>query len=246
MVSLPIPEKNGSVRFGDITPQNVNVGKVVEDLTQENILASDNAHLDPDIDITAMKRATEWVPAFGQAGAATSHLRNQGVGLGDVFLFFGWFRRVESVMGRYRFCKDAPNLHVIFGWLRVGEVLMPSGNDIPKGLEKHPHFANPERKNNLVFLADSPADGGVFHHFFEELQLTAPEQSRSIWRLPGWFYPSGRKPLSYHGNLERWLKLEDSVMLKSAYRGQEFVLDLADYPEAHSWFERLVIHSSTA
>ena len=37
-----------------------------------------------------------WQPLFGQDSAAETHLRNQGVGTGDIFLFFGLFRRVEQ------------------------------------------------------------------------------------------------------------------------------------------------------
>ena len=33
---------------------------------------------------------------LGQAGIAQSHLHKQGVGSGDVFLFFGLYRRVEQ------------------------------------------------------------------------------------------------------------------------------------------------------
>ncbi|WP_231480625.1 hypothetical protein [Thiomonas sp. FB-Cd] len=60
---------------------------------------------------------------MGQTGAAQSHLAHQGVGVGDVFLFFGWFRRAESVAGCWRYAPDAPDLHVLFGWLEVDEVL---------------------------------------------------------------------------------------------------------------------------
>ncbi|CAI8922445.1 hypothetical protein EMIT0158MI4_310005 [Burkholderia ambifaria] len=46
-----------------------------------------------------------WRPALGQTGAAQGHLSNNGVGAGDVFLFFGWFRQVEKSRGSGALCR---------------------------------------------------------------------------------------------------------------------------------------------
>lgn len=52
------------------------------------------AHLDPDLRRDALPtRPNGWRPAFGQSGAAAGHLFNQEVGIGDLFMFFGWFRK---------------------------------------------------------------------------------------------------------------------------------------------------------
>jgi len=57
-----------------------------------------------------------------------------------------------------------------------------------------------------------------------------------VWRLPTWFFPEdGRKPLTYHPRIESWGLGEDHTLLQSACRGQEFVLDVDQYPEAVSW-----------
>ena len=46
-------------------------------------------------------------------------------------------------------------------------------------------------------------------------------------------YPNRRRSvLTYHGDESRWQKVKDGVMLTAASRGQEFVLDCDDYPEA--------------
>ena len=64
----------------------------------------------------------------------------------------------------------------------------------------------------------------------------------SQWRLPRWFYPDGNKPpLTYHGNVQkRWRRDANHAYLRSVGRGQEFVLDLAHYPEAVDWLSDLV------
>ena len=48
------------------------------------------AHADPDLIAGARKRGAGWLPSLGQIGAASGHLRNQGVQVGDLFLFYGW------------------------------------------------------------------------------------------------------------------------------------------------------------
>ena len=66
-------------------------------LSRQQHAINDRVHLDPDIDRSADNRLPGWRPALGQTGAAQTHLEGQGVGPGDVFLFFGWFREVEAV-----------------------------------------------------------------------------------------------------------------------------------------------------
>jgi len=59
--------------------------------------------------------------------------------------------------------------------------------------------------------------------------------------LPKWMYPAnGKKPLSYHGELTRWKMENEETKLKLVGRGQEFVLDCDDYPEAVDWAKVLI------
>jgi hypothetical protein len=54
-------------------------------------------------------------------------------------------------------------------------------------------------------------------------------------------YPqAGSSVLSYHGNLNRWTLDGDYADLQSVGRGQEFVLDSKDYPEALDWAKDLI------
>jgi hypothetical protein len=51
--------------------------------------------------------------------------------------------------------------------------------------------------------------------------------------LPVGFYPgAGRKPLAFHARPERWLWRGARAELRASSRGQEFVLDGDEYPEA--------------
>lgn len=83
---------------------------------------------------------------------------------------------------------------------------------------------------------------GLFLGFTPKLRLTGPESSRpSLWLLPEWFHPKKRASvLTYHGGPARWQKSKAGVTLASASRGQEFVLECDDYPEAINWLHELL------
>ena len=87
-LSLPIPYLNSTKSY-----RHFNLGKMVTDLTNGKLGESDFCHNDPDL----------IMGAFGQVSSAQSHLDNQNVGSGDLFLFFGWFREAEFEDGKYRY-----------------------------------------------------------------------------------------------------------------------------------------------
>lgn len=252
LYSLPIPDRYSPTIYAKISPFNgAPIGQIAEDLTRRRVSSSDGAHLDPDLRRHAIARDAGWRPIFGQAAAAQSHLNNQGIRAGDLFLFFGCFRRAEKVGGVFRFVRDAPKLHVIFGWLQVGRIIPTSSDlleDIPWAAG-HPHLAaRPIKyKHNTLYLAsdrlssiDLKTNGaGIFDRIRPELTLTETASNCSVWRLPRWFYPAGRTPLTYHGNPARWTDCGGSTRLQSVGKGQEFVLDLDQYPEARGWLRSI-------
>ena len=82
----------------------------------------DLATVDSDVRADALHRHSEWRGLSGQVGAAQRHLENQGVGVGDVFLFFGLFRRIERTQRGWRFVRNAPRQHILWGWLQIEQV----------------------------------------------------------------------------------------------------------------------------
>jgi len=257
---MPIPEKaiaQHQIAYNQLHWREHSIGKMVEDLSKGKVKGDRLTHLDPDLHPKSLPRTSDWLPLFGQEAAAQGHLNNQGVGTGDLFLFFGWFKAVEQVVGVYRFCEVTPDLHIIYGWLQVGEQLslcrrqgfiLPS-KEVPKWMEYHPHYQNREfYPNNAIYVAAqeltcSPKKkgAGLFDNYRPILQLTSPTSDRrGVWLLPHWFYPEGRDScLSYHQDPQRWQLNDDGVRLRACNRGQEFVLDAEDYPEAYQWIERI-------
>ena len=248
---LPIPESqpdSRSRRYTEIMMADYSLGTIVNDLTKGKLRPETPAHLDPDLNFDSIPRPENWQPLFGQAGAAERHLQNQGVKQGDVFVFFGWFRQVEQVNGKYRYAFDAPDLHVIFGWLQIEQRLSVDNLlSIPLWASNHLHckqekyssidsiYMATDRLNLPNAVVDKPG-AGRFKRFNPALCLTTPGKSRSVWQLPNWFHPNGKKStLSYHHSLKRWTLENDYVLLNSVGRGQEFVLDCKEYPESVDW-----------
>lgn len=251
---LPIPDPLSQIRYDDVSFGPRRLGKIARDLSGGRVRGGSGAHLDPDLVAGALSRQPGWRPLLGQTGSAQGHLSNQGVGEGDLFLFFGVFRRAEVVRRRWRFVPGTRPFHAIWGWLHVGQVL--SVDDLaPETLpwaRYHPHFYRGPDPGNTLYLASDgwrlPEHGslvqgsGVFPRLAEQLLLTDPQARLATrWRLPGEFFPVGGKPaLSYHSNPDRWRLDPPWCYLTSAARGQEFVLDLDAYPEVLPWLARLI------
>lgn len=261
LLPLPIPANHDAFRLADVSPADVDLGALVSDISRGRNTGDTTVHLDPDLNRPTHLRLPGWRPALGQSLGAQSHLAAQRVGVGDVFLFFGWFRQAERVEGRWRFERGAPDLHLLFGWLEVGDVLSIVTRREEALLrhpwvESHPHAANPthyaDPRNTLYVARESSVfrrglGGGVFEQFHPELQLTAPGCSRTEWRLPAWFHPSDtRPPLSYHGDPGRWTRGAEWCGLRSAAKGQEFVLQADRYPEAAAWVAALIGDRATS
>jgi len=251
LCSLPIPDPYAPTTYAEISPFNgSSIAQMVEDLTRGRFKRGNGAHLDPDLRRDAIARGAGWRPIFGQAAAAQSHLANQEVGRGDLFLFFGCFRCAEQAGGAFRFVRGARKLHVIFGWLQVECVARAtSGLAAEKPWAAgHPHLAKPERyKNNTLYFASDrlsaigldTSGAGTFDRIRPELILTETDSNCSVWRLPRWFDPRGRAPLTYNGEPTRWTDCGTSMRLQSVGKGQEFVLDVDQYPEARAWLRSI-------
>ena len=272
--SLPIPSLGDrkhpppprfQATYDDLSNDTHDLGAVVEELTfnhrkgKPRIKRTDFCHLDPDLIRGDDDRKAGWLPIFGQSDKACAHLLNQGVREGDLFLFFGWFHRLQDTKGHLKFDPKRQDVHLIFGWLQVGEVWGWFNADpvLPKWANDHAHvrgerdgFCNLRKPVDAVFIARRRLElpglrtrlpgGGVFTEFHNKLLLTGPGETRSNWRLPAWMYPFPDKPpLSHHTDKQRWGRGGRWATLKTVGYGQEFVLDTDYYPRASEWLAEL-------
>ena len=267
MVSMPIPDRASRQCYADLRSPIVeyeNLGEIVDRMPTRAVRATDGVHLDPDLDANSIARLPGWRPLFGQTSAAQTHLANNDVVVGDLFIMFGWFREIVERSGRLAWKTGSPDLHVIFGWLQIGEIwhigTNPTG--LPSWAEYHPHTISGEYpSNNTLYVASEtlslpgvPTTGvpgaGVFRKHDERRRLTAPNASRSKWRLPAWFDPHRTdNALTYHPRIStepgsaatkaraaQWRVFDSHVELDTVGKGQEFVFDTDVYPEALGWF----------
>jgi hypothetical protein len=252
MLSLPIPDKQSHISYEEIGGyESSPMGELVEQLA--SIPRTHRAHLDPDLSSQSIPRLSGWRPIFGQAGSSEVHLQNQHVGRGDVFLFFGLYRRVEGSSQGWRYVRDAKAKHVLFGWLQVAErIAVSSWPTTDRWALYHPHFARSPHPSNVIYASSQRlhlphhtssgiAGAGTFQFYSPQLRLTAPDSERpGRWLLPEWFSPEHRpSTLSFHRSAARWERANGGVNLSSVSRGQEFVLNCDHYPEAIPWLHRL-------
>ncbi len=241
MLSVPIPDEQSPIRYESISWHEHNLGDLVSTLTKGKIRSDYNAHLDPDLNPLSLPREAGWKPLLGQTASAQGHLRNRGVGKGDVFLFWGLFQEIEKENDSFVWGKDSLRKHVIWGWMKIDQVIPIKNNirNIPQWAHYHPHFYGNRGKNNTLYVAQQ---SGIFEHYSERLRLTIKGSlSPSIWQIPRWMFPGkGRSPLSFHANRTRWTKAGNTLRLKAVSRGQEFVLNTAEYPESGEWLQGII------
>jgi len=245
MISLPIPS-NDEITYNDLqVDKQLSYFHLMKQLNQRikfnnesHILTKHmGCHLDPDINSTVIKRHNYWKPLFGQINASQTHLENQGVKEGDLFLFFGTFRKTTLQDNIYCF-DSSQELHIIFGYLQIGEIVSVDNNsEIPEWMNYHPHTAKKRLGgNNTIYIAkqklswQSDAPGAGMLNFNNKQVLTKMGYTKSKWNLPPYFKDV---VISYHSE-NSWK--ED--YFQSASKGQEFVVE--DNKQIENWAKDIV------
>lgn len=244
MLSLPIPDKQGNNIFSSLHWKDLNYyDDIIHSLRPKTaIKAEDTCHLDPDLRKEVKDRLPDWKPAFGQAGSPLSHLFNNNVGVGDLFLFFGWFRQTEYINGVLKYKKGTPDLHIIYGYMQVGDIIK-SFDNVPDWLKDHPHVSDGKNRgdNNAIFLPQKnlsflPNKKGCDLLSYREDRvltkkrvLTEKYMSKSRWDLPSFFKKVG---ISCHPNPWR------DDYFQSVGLGQEFVMEAT--PEILEWVKQII------
>jgi Nucleotide modification associated domain 3 len=259
MVSLPIPDNCG-MPYADLRLDGWNsYAQLMSELGMSNIkypgfspvpLADARAHLDPDVMSAVVDRLPGWRPMFGQVGSAQGHLHHQGVGPGDVFVFYGWFQPTVVVDGRIRRTRTRDRVQALWGYLEVEQVLVVSETSVPPPWARsHPHFALRREarfeKANTVYVAterltvDPRRPGaGSLGSYRSELRLTRPGSPPSIWELPLCFHPDHTSFPMTGNPRSSWSIEGDRVVLRAARRGQEFVTEANDGIQA--WWAQAI------
>ena len=157
LLSMPIPSDD-EANYDDLYYNGISYSRILQQIAPQKTFG--HCHVDPDIRVNCRKREIEnWRPAFGQIGSAQGVLTNAGVESGDLFLFFGWFRKVELYNGCYRYISrrkgnfyDHSDVHVIYGYMQIGEIL--TTRDRVSMYPWHPHASNSRIGNgtNAIYI----------------------------------------------------------------------------------------------
>ncbi|GMO48147.1 MAG: hypothetical protein Pg6C_10530 [Treponemataceae bacterium] len=248
LVSLPIPVKKDRLSYNDIFFRGKSYDDIIFELSGLG-MSYRYAHLDPDIRFGEKKRQEDkksWTATFGQHGAAQTLLENCGVGDGDIFLFFGWFREAEvTKAGTYQYKKPAKDFHAIWGYMKAGGALKTkagcdSFSETHRDISGHPHahyfVTNPGDKNCIYVAAktlapESKLNGaGLLKNKSAQYPviLTEAGQTRSNWLLPKEVFADVRfcsPAASFDG---------DGRFSWKTF-GQEFIIDCDKYPNVKDW-----------
>ena len=212
-VSLPIPAGTASsTSYGDL-----GLGELTANASRGRLGPDDLCHHDP------MFRE-DGTCVFGQVGAAQTHLANQGVGPGDMFLFFGLFREEET---------GEPH-HRIFGFLEIERIVDLASCSQEERARfaaiRHPHALSMHGSNDTLYVGR----GATARQAKEGLRLTVPGGPPSLWHRPAWLRKGG---LTYHDREDRWIR---GGKLRSVARGQEFVADVGKRKAPAEWLVHIL------
>ena len=239
LLSLPIPDEEDTISFSSLQWEGMSYYDIIHSLNPKTRHSSySRCHLDPDLRKDVRNRLPGWKPAFGQMNTALTHLRNQNVSVGDIFLFFGWFKETIKIEGRLQYKKGGLDAHIIFGYMEVGKIIEQKEN-VPGWCKEHPHFLYDKAwkaKKNAIFMPTEqltiiPSLSGCnVLGYRRDRVLTKDGMSRRYWNLPDFF-----KEVNISYNARSW---QDDVFI-SAGRGQEFVMDAT--PEILNWVKQIIL-----
>ena len=200
LISMPIPEENISeesaqiLSYNDLIYKDTDYRSILNDLAPKR--KYNYCHMDPDLSCDNRRIPIKgWKPAFGQSDGAQTLLNECNVEPGDIFLFFGWFRKAEKDdVGHYRYVShqsgdfyDHSDLHVVYGYMEIGKIV--TDRETIDQYQWHPHsspyYLN-KRTNTLYLPAEKLSilperDGYGLLSFSTKRVLTKKGRCRSIW-----------------------------------------------------------------
>ena len=255
MISLPIPSAydqvkysqlhfNESLTYYDLMKKFKDKIHIKEKEWKWKLLTDETrCHLDPDIYKNIYPRDLNWKPIFGQMNAAAHHLKKEKVGVGDLFLFFGWFKNFKKIDDKYYAKGNTNGIQVIFGYLQIGEKINETKLEkIPLYAQHHAHTHEKRLccKSNTMFVSrekltwDENISGAGTFNFDESLVLTKEGMNRTQWKPYSFlrdvvisYHPKNSNKYGWRGDY-----------FQSATIGQEFVIE--ENKQVEEWAKNLI------
>ena len=194
LVSLPIPSDDRD-RFDDLVYCGHSYAKILQDLNYKENPSYPNCHVDPDLTMDRRKTRIEgWCPIFGQVSSSAIYLmENVKVEVGDLFLFFGNYHKVQYSNGKYQYIKKTGDfysdndLQVIWGYMQVGDIIQDPEEQ--RKYSWHPHSDGDRIRipSNVMFKAreklsfNENLPGAGVLKYREDRVLTAENCNKATW-----------------------------------------------------------------
>jgi hypothetical protein len=234
LFSIPIPSSKDDYCYSELSfqYQGDSIQSILNEITGKRI-KHNKQRIDCDFSLKQQRCHYDPMPihqanrlVLGQTGNAEIHLQNQSVGIGDIFLFYGWFRQVEKKDGRWQYLPSSRDIHLIWSWMTIGEAFglgTQSQREQAKVnyqfLHRHPHLADWREAPNRIYISK---EGDLLpYSTFRCLTECMEYRGRSTWRLPACF----NQPQAFTF-LKNFILDGDDVIISYQGYGQEFVLDL--------------------
>lgn len=241
LLSFPIPSDDRDT-FEDLAYCGQSYAKILDDLKYRG---GAHCHVDPDLSPDRRKNAIDgWRPIFGQISSSAAYLlHNVNVSVGDLFLFFGNYHKVECRDGKFRYVRKTGDfyqdndLQVIWGYMQVGEIITDS--EAQRKYPWHPHASEARLRDsgNVMFLArerlsfNEALPGAGMLRFREDRVLTAPHQKKATWIKRSVYDVD-----AVVGNRKNSAKTENGIY----YAGIWQELGLHETPDCEAWAKAIV------
>jgi len=246
LLSLPIPVNGSPRKYSDLFYNRESFEDIIKQLKRG--FNRTDAAIDPDLRPEIFNAPSNWVASFGIGKGEITHFKNQQVGVDDLVLFFGWFKEAERNNGKLRYVKGAPDLHIIYAYMQLGNII----DDSTKATEFYylrPYIEKiaPLSPSNKLCVArdtcswDETRKGSGVLKYDKRLVLTKEGMGDfAKWGLPD-FFRDKEISLSCMGDTKiRWKQDEKGdwyfQFIKSP--GQWFAIQ--DNPEVEAWAKELV------
>jgi hypothetical protein len=242
LISMPIPDSKGTHSYSDL---KISANETICDVATKHFKTIQNddgkkielknakCHPDPNLVdyFESEKNGHGFLGSFGQMDTAQAHLQNQGIKENDIFLFYGWFE------------KDGKKIHVINGYLQIGEKHLITEKDKAAivgnypFLKEQPHLGI-DNPTNTIYLArekctfDETIKGYGTFQFHKDLVLTRDgADTQRDWQVP----KLAGLGISWNG--KRKFNDQGQITVTKGY-GQEFVLQESE--QAEMWAVGLI------
>lgn len=230
---LPRPSNEGYVRYDELFYHGTSYLDIIRSLDPSAAEELKDAKCFPNPDFMEREGLKKgcWKANFTQYGPSEGHLNSQCVSVGDIFLFFGWFKQTKyDENGHLTYVDGAKDLHIIFSYLQIGAIIKNKSyilkkylwdNEIAHIVKSVKHYSIYLPTKKLSYNNRQSGYGQL--SFSDKLVLTKEGHPCSKWDLPDLF----RHPdvtISYHNNYTNGF-IPGKDYFQASNIGQEFVIN---------------------